>query len=276
MYVKSVLFKLYFHSAVQVVFFDYRRLGNTANVDISFSAPIDLFDSIDCDIRNLIFGNSVPSTLSFSPSFPGSCEQLGPNVIRFRLDTRDYANLLVFPSIFDSASTSFLAVTENLLQPIYAVIPIMDGNQLQVRNFTPHVFSPTLLSFDIDYNSGQAILHFDSLILANSFDATRIILSNTPSGTVSQLTLTGGTITNSRLLTDTISFTLNQLDSIALIQSDVCSSPNSCFISTGANLVGDFEGNVVTSVSGLQVSRLREVFSRKPDCIIILLYYSIH
>jgi hypothetical protein len=96
-------------------------------------------------------------------------------------------------------STTFVSHSQWLVADMQGnlVVPIVSGNGLAVRTFTPDTTDPELTSFDLDMDAGVLDFTFSETVKVSTFQPTEIVLQNTASDADSGHTdvrLSGGTV----------------------------------------------------------------------------------
>ena len=157
--------------------------GASPAITFTFGGDYDP-DQLGCFLDKLIFlNNPLNATVQFRPVFPGRCARrpgATETMIVSSLDPRDYLaayNLGLFRDSMLYVATEPMQV--NQFAPPLQLTPIELENALAVSNFVPNVLPPEVRSFDFDLTNQQLLIHFDSFIVASTFDPTFFTLQGT-------------------------------------------------------------------------------------------------
>lgn len=160
---------------------------NTGDIVIDFSEPIQpltfMFEGLAFQNRiNALNSEKYVSLLNYSQNLSCSNNQrtVTANIGSVNLNLlKRVASLCKDSSnTFLSAWSPFVRDTNNNLVSIESFQRIFG---MKVTHFSPDVTSPTLISWDLNLNTGEVILHFDEPLLKSLFNFSGIILCNAPS-----------------------------------------------------------------------------------------------
>lgn len=237
---------------MRILFVAYTQRKFTAELELIFSGPVDV-ERVGCDLRQLTFlDGSVPTT-NFTPTYPGSCEQVTETSITATLDTRDYVTLLgLGPALFSSVGNSFLDWNPQLIGPPLNLMELGGALALQVAVFIVQDAALQIVGFDIDYNDGLIAVHFDSLVNVSSFTATDVTLSSDDTGALNY-TLVDSTVSTDTSLASIICIALGSNDLASISGLGLCTSPSNCLATIDTGAV-DFAGNIADIAMSLPVS----------------------
>ena len=212
----------------------------TAQLLITFVGVVDT-NVFKCNLSALVFLNTSnpmdPYSAFFSPRYPGRCRQVTNNTIVACLDSRDYVTLLSL-GIFTSRADSYLTWKETLLGPLLMVTETEIAYQAQT--FVPQTHPVILLEFDLDFNAGQLLIHFGSVIDIASIDISGVTMSN-GNGT-QDVSLTGGDIV-SYFYATTVCIDMTDEDLLNIQNHEICTSLENCFATFASGFAADVFGN---------------------------------
>ena len=149
-------------------------------------------------------------------------------------------------SLAMSASESWLwfsrFMAHDCASTVNRVMPAYSENATAVSTYTADATAPSLLSYDLDMDSGLLTLTFDEAVDAYAFDVTQISFQASATGGTS-VTLTEA----SELLTETSQAVMEVLINTAKLQEiyledDVCASPSSTYLVMTADVTTDVAG----------------------------------
>ena len=201
---------------------------------LTFSEEVD---SLHCDLSVFTFTNSLAApTASLTPAYPGSCSEPTPSQATFHLDDRDYLALLKMENLFTRLNNSYLQWTDG----IGYMVNITAG-EAHISIFSEDVTPPIVTEFDLDLNQGIITFLFDSIIDPITLSIKQLMFHDTYDISSSTLSyqLTGGTLTIDG--GTTLCIISSQADRQEV--NRLCTSEKSCYLSTSAGVVQDFNGN---------------------------------
>jgi len=213
----------------------------TAQLLITFVGVVDT-NVFKCNLTALVFLNTSspmdPYSAFFSPRYPGRCGQVTNNTLVAYLDSRDYVTLLSL-GIFTSHADSYLTWKETLLGPLLMVTETEIAYQPQT--FVIQTHPVVLLEFDLDFNAGQLLIHFGSIIDVASINTSGVIMSN---GNATQdVSLTGGEIVSDSYAT-TVCIDMTDEDLLNIQNREICTSLENCFATFASGFAADVFGNI--------------------------------
>ena len=180
--------------------------------------------------------------------------------------------------IATEVETTYITITANLLSsygginsanifpPGLNVLSIVDGNALQVRDFTNDTTDPVLTEFDLDVDQGVVTLTFDETVRASTLDLTEIVLQNGMQfveNVTTQFRLTtrnalGGSTSSSQNDSTVISVSLGFQDLNDLKRlTDLGTGTFDTYISLSNATIQDMNGNPLVSVSDSNATQAR-------------------
>jgi hypothetical protein len=225
--------------------------GASPTITFTFGGGYDP-DQLGCFLDKLIFvNNPLNVTVQFRPVFPGRCIRrpgTTETVIVSSLDPRDYLaayNLGLFRDSMIYVATEPTQV--NQFAPPIQLIPIELENALRISNFVPNVLPPEVRSFDFDPTNQQLLVHFDSFVIASTFDPAHFILQGTAISSDTQqmvrymLTTSGpqGIVLEN---VQTVCVTLSVEDLLMMNAMDICTTSSNCAAFFTADLVSGLNG----------------------------------
>jgi len=226
---------------VEISTFSYEQMPATAQLLITFVGVVDT-NVFKCNLTALVFLNTSspmdPYSAFFSPRYPGRCGQVTNNTLVAYLDSRDYVTLLSL-GIFTSHADSYLTWKETLLGPLLMVTETEIAYQPQT--FVIQTHPVVLLEFDLDFNAGQLLIHFGSIIDVASINTSGVIMSN---GNATQdVSLTGGEIVSDSYAT-TVCIDMTDEDLLNIQNHEICTSLENCFATFASGFAADVFGNI--------------------------------
>ena len=211
---------------------------STLNVSAIFIQPSNY--SLEEDRFSFTIGNNSNSTLSISNDWPEIIVNIGiddMNELKRRTD------------LATTNETTFLTLTDLAIRDMNGndVEPVLNGNAIQVTNYTQDTTNPQLVDFSIDMNTGALQLTFDETVNFSSINFTSIHILNSQTPT-QNITLNGGNTTNERdgIIVEFL-FTVEDLNTLKRIRS-IATSRNDTFISLDYGAILDMNNNPVDDV----------------------------
>ena len=226
--------------AVEISSFSYEQMPATAQLQITFLGVVDT-SVFRCNLSALMLLNTSspmdPYSVFFSPRYPGRCGQVTNSTIVAYLDSRDYITLLAL-GIFSSVANSYLTWKKTLLGPLLTVTETEVAYQAQT--FVPQTHQVIILGFDLDFNAGQLLIHFGSIMDIASTDVSGVTVSN---GNATQdVSLTGGDIVSDSYAT-TVCIDMTNEDLLNIHNREICTSLENCFATFSSGFALDAFGN---------------------------------
>ena len=233
---------------------------------------LEEFDlDMDTSILTLSFSETVnPKTLDltqFQLQFAKSVSFDSEHVLRFTggvastadptpwfsvaISTPDLNNIKRIPILATTEDNAYMRLGMAGLQDMNEnyMAALTHDNALSVRNFTPDITRPELVSYDLNLSSERLILTFSETVNSSSFDPTGIIILESQSATSPNLrNLGGGSVLTSF---DTIvqlqldASDLNYMKSIA----DLASSKSNTYLTLSEYTIEDMFGNMVVTIA---------------------------
>ena len=227
--------------------------GASPTITFTFGGGYDP-EQLGCFLDKFIFVDNplnISTTVQFRPAFPGHCVRrpgTTETMIVSSLDPRDYLaayNLGLFRDIMIYVATEPTQV--NQFAPPIQLIPIELENALSVSSFVPNVLPPEVRSFDFDQTNQQLLIHFDSFVIASTFDPANFVLQGTAISPDTQqrvnymLTTSGprGIVEEN---VQTICVTLSVEDLLMMNAMGICTSSSNCAAYFTADLVSGLNG----------------------------------
>ena len=223
-------------------------------------------DQHGCFLDKLIFiDNVVNTSVMFRPQFPGRCvrQSASSSMVVASLDPRDFIQAL--NSLLFTDARLYVATDPAKLDqfaPPLRVIPINLQNALSVTNFIPNTQPPAVESFDFDLINSQILIHFNSFVIASTFNPMMFILQGTRISQDTQQRVTHILTTSiPQGITDinvqTVCVTLSPADRQILQEAAICTSRDNCAAYFTSDLVDGHNGVSVANrppTSSLTVS----------------------
>ena len=229
--------------------------SDTAEVTLTFSAPVNVSSDGPCFLNKLIFVDSNTPTRMLNPMFYGSCEDstMSPVVVG-RLDIRDFALELTI-GIFGSLTASSVVTkpgSEGNFLPGISIMPTT--NPLQPAAFTGYQESPTLLGFDVDLSSNLLLLHFSDIMSLTGFRSTGFTLYAGSASTNFLILSSDSTPRTSATNVKTVCITLSASDVTLLMSRSICTNADRCYCSYTSLLGINYAAvSVIPSTSNVKV-----------------------
>ena len=197
--------------------------------------------NLTCDLRLFTFQNHHDTpTAAFTPAYPGSCRQFSSSQIEYRLDKRDYLEILDLGNLLTTIDNSYLRWTSGLGYSVNVT-----AGEKYLDSIILDITAPVAIEFDIDLNRGIITVIFDSIVDPSTFDFTGLVLHNTYNLSSATVTyqLTGGFLSDFVGGT-TICVGLTGDDALGITTLPLCTSVASCYLSVTSEAVSDHSGNV--------------------------------
>ena len=223
--------------AVEILAFDVTVEGASPAITFTFGGGYDP-DQLGCFLDKMIFvDNPLNVTIQFRPVYPGRCvrrQDTTETMVVSSLDPRDYLaayNLGLFHNNMLYVATESTQVSQ--FAPPIQLIPIELENALAVSNFVPNMLPPEVRSFDFDLTNQQLLIHFDSFIIASTFDSTYFILQGTDISPDTQEMVTYTLVTSRPQgivdeFVQTICITLSIDDILTMSAMRICTTSSNC------------------------------------------------
>ena len=230
--------------------------GASPAITFTFGGGYDP-DQLGCFLDKLIFvNNPLNATVQFRPAFPGRCTRrpgATETMIVSYLDPRDYLaayNLGLFRNNMIYVATESSQVDQ--FAPPIELIPIELENALAVSNFVPNVLPPEVRSFDFDLTNQQLLIHFDSFIIASTFEPRQFLLQGTTISPDTQqrvsYTLMSSRpqgIVDENVQTICVTLTLEDINSMSMM--GICTTSSNCAAYFTADLADGLNGMPVAN-----------------------------
>lgn len=225
--------------------------GASPAITFTFGGDYDP-EQLGCFLDKLIFlNNPLNRTIQFRPVYPGRCVRRSDTtetMIVSSLDPRDYLAAYNLGLFLDNMLYIATEPTQvNQFAPPIELIPIELENALAVTNFVPNVLPPEVRSFDFDLTNQQLLVHFDSFIIASTFNPAFFILQGTRiSPETQQRVIHMLTMSRPQGIVDenvqTICVTLSVDDLISLNALEICTTSSNCAAYFTADLADGLNG----------------------------------
>ena len=184
----------------------------------------------------------------------GSLRQTGTLLAEFDITTDDMNYLKTVENLFDAQGTSALR-----LRPGFVLD--MAGNQLALNaaitaiNFAADSVSPTLLTYRLDLNHGTLLLNFDEPVNPESLIVSgNVAISNgdsasdSGSGDLAEVTLTGGSTTSAIGMQIMVNLTFDDLSALKQRENLATGRDNS-YLSFTNTFFSDMAGNAIVAIT---------------------------
>ena len=240
--------------SVEILAFDVAIEGASPAITFTFSGNYEP-EEHGCFLDKLIFLNGDSNaTVQFTPTYSGRCSRQ-PNtdtVIIAKLDPRDYLVAINLPLFHDRVI--FVAIEPSQLgqfAPPIQLRAIELEEALSVSNFIPNLLPPAVTGFDMDFINSRLLVHFDSFVIASTFNPTIFTLQGTErsqeTGQRVTHTLTTslpqGTLENVL----TVCVGLSAADTQILEESRICTTRDNCAAYFTTDLVDGMNGQSLLS-----------------------------
>ena len=212
--------------------------GASVRITLTLSSEVNSSGS-GCFMDKLTFVNDDTRSLSFRPRVPGTCEYTNDTIVGI-MDVMDYIIAIQQP-LLTSIENSFIVIEEasaiNFL-PGIQVNPI--SNPLRSTMFTTAQYTPTLVSFDIDYPANRLLLHFNALMDITTFNPNSLMLWGSNSSVAVSLINSRPPGDIQYVTTLCIPFTAS--DRIILVEANICHNADTCNCYFPSTLISDYKG----------------------------------
>lgn len=201
-----------------------RLLGDTAEFVFTFSAAVNITSS-RCFFDKLLLGNDAMDNFfrAYQPLYPGICQTTDvSSVVMAILDPRDFRPTLEFFSSIQTLNILSVPRMELYFLPLIPLLPIRSPLRASELVHNPQ---PRMLSFDVDYNTSQVVLHFNDYMDVSSLQPTQLTLIDPVSG--NRLTLGVNTVASVGLddqLVRTICVTVDSESVASLWSMSICTN----------------------------------------------------
>ena len=209
----------------------------TLNVSALYLQPSNL----SLEVEKFSFTGGNMSTFSNSNDWPEIVVNIGiddMNEIKRRTD------------LATSNDTTYITLSDLAIDDMNGngVVPVSDGDSIQVTNFTADTTNPELDSFSIDMDTGSLQLTFDETVNFSSINFSRIAIFNNPAADV-VIYLGGGQTTNEldSVIVEFL-FTVEDLNTLKRIR-DIATSKLDTFVSLESGATLDMNDNPVNAVT---------------------------
>ena len=176
---------------------------------------------------------------------------LSASSVTLTLSSNDQYLLSTDPGIATNVSNTFLVIEQHhqIFNDAGSLLTIPPASPLQAVMVIPDTTGPTLLSFDLDFNSGLLTLHFTEPVTDLNAMPSAITLQSASNGTGISYTLTGG-----ELLSNTSTATLEVIISFEDLNAvkdllDLATSTANTFLSFTSNITRDYAFNEAESIA---------------------------
>ena len=225
---------------------------NTGLLLLSFDETVDL-STLSVSSVSLLSSPGASSPILFLsnsvPSSTGLLLEVSLSISAVELDILKQREIcLTSDSCHLSVDSSFLQDTNsNSISPIPVSAP------LPVTEFIPDTTQPTLLGFNtFDLDSGGLItLQFSEIVRFTSFNPESITLHERFSNSLTNLIISQQSYIQDPISDLVINLTLSDYDLNRIkLDSILCLSPSSCFLTIDSQLVTDQSGNLISTAPG--------------------------
>ena len=186
---------------------------------------------------------------------------LSASSVTLNLSSNDQYLLSTDPGIATNVSNTFLVIEQHhqIFNDAGSLLTIPPASPLQAMMVIPDTTGPTLLSFDLDLNSGLLTLHFTEPVTDLNSMPSAITLQSASNGTGISYTLTGGGL-QSRVSPASLEVMINVEDLNAVkALLDLATSAANTFLSVTSNITTDYvfnEAEPIASSNAVPVSSL--------------------
>ena len=190
-----------------------------------------------------------------------SAPVLSASSVTLTLSSNDQYLLSTDPGIATDVSNTFLVIEQHhqIFNDAGSLLTIPPASPLQAMMVIPDTTGPTLLSFDLDLNSGLLTLHFTEPVTDLNAMPSAITLQSASNGTATSYTFTGGGL-QSRVSPASLEVMINVEDLNAVkALLDLATSAANTFLSFTSNITTDYafnEAEPIASSNAVSVSRL--------------------
>ncbi len=218
---------------------------NAGTAVLNFNEPVD---RSTLDVTQITIQDTATATTSVTLTDSSSTSADG-TAITINLSTTDLNALKLNTGLATSTANSFIRFTSSTIDDMNGndVTGKNDGLAAQATTHTPDTTSPSLISWDLNINSGRLSLVFDESVNTATFAAGAITLQDAATATTTY-TLTTSATTSGNGATVIVDFTAADLDAIKLNTGLGASQANS-FIRITAGLVDDMANNDNTAIA---------------------------
>jgi hypothetical protein len=230
---------------------------NLGRIVLTFSEPINVMN-VSGQVQFINRGTLESVTQVYDLADTGvSNVTIGPvPVVELTLGRMDLNAIKVNRQLCTATNDTFIAIRSGLAQDRNEN-PVVVASGMQVANYVPDTSPPSILLFDLDVNTGNAVILFSEPVLTNSasLNFSQFFLGGSRAGQLMGADLGGGVIT---MATDfdsllTVGLSLSTLNSIKFDRS-VCTGPSDCFLYSVINSFRDPAGNTAMgATSGIPV-----------------------
>ena len=204
-----------------------------------------LVNAVNGDTRYRLSGGQVNSTD-------------GPVIILI-LSITDKNGIKAAEGLATSNDTTYIAVRPSAVSDNAGnrVNPILARNAIPVTEFTPDAERPSLLSFDLDMNTGILLLHFNETVNVSTLFVDRFTLQDNTTMDRTNHTFTTSTVQRENAAT--VQITISRFDLNEIKRKQFCYSNETCFLIFEDDAVRDMVNIPIDSVpdgQAIQVDKL--------------------
>ncbi|XP_062518522.1 uncharacterized protein LOC134193700 [Corticium candelabrum] len=166
---------------------------------------------------------------------------------------------------------SYLVVTSTMIADMNDnfVEPIESTSGLRVRMFTQDVTRPSLVSFDLNMDSGNLTMTFDEVINARRFLPTEITLHEATNRTNSTtLTITGGTTSVKDDTVIDLAFSIDDLNELKRLEH-LAIDVNSSYLTLTSLAAEDMNGNQIHAINVSEIVRVATFTSDTTEPVLV-------
>ena len=182
-----------------------------------------------------------------------SQESQSSDIIQINLDITDLNNIKADLFLATKVDNSYISFPSNIAQDIEgrSVISIPDTEGHMVSVYIMDTTSPNLVSYNLDMNTGLAIMTFDEAILLTSFTPAGITFQNNVSSPTTSYQLQGGELIpdTANAVTDTLvtlMFSNNDLNEIKS-RTTLATGISDSHLSVSSSFITDTASNIIMS-----------------------------
>ena len=234
----------------------------TGHVEDTTRPSLESFDlDLDNGVMTLIFSESVnitsfdttQLTLQNDQNSPSSTHTLRGGVASQRLSTTIDVSLLTsdlndvkaLPNLASRRSNTYLSITSATVKDMNDnyVLSLSMSDALLVTGYTEDSTGPSIVGFDLDYNSGVLTIYFDETVDLDTLDPRALTFQSVlGGGSVNSYRLGDSTGLDTGLLTFTrVRLSDNDLNQLKRLR--ICTMETECYMYSSLLLVQDVPGN---------------------------------
>ena len=221
---------------------------------LDFSEPINM--SLILLERFTLQSGRSDDSFGYSPNNSFASASEDSSVLLISLSQTDLNEIKKIETLLVSRETSFLSFEFGAVQDIAGndIPTVLRSEAREASSFTRDATNPSLLSFDIDMNTGLLILHFSETVNYMSLTFSGITLQNDSSGSdpIHSHTLTGGNVTPADDVNITVELNMSDLNQLKSLRIGIAST--SVWLVVERDTIEDQSGNSFQGLPAIPVS----------------------